>query len=380
MLSSSSEMESPRVCTAKKLSILHIVISLETGGLERFVIDLIAENKNMFNQYVVCLERSGELAVSCMAEIVLLDMPPGIHLDVAWKIADIVRKKQVDLIHTHNEKAQFYGGMAGLLARVPVLHTKHGKNETDWRTKLRNNVSARLCQKVVAVSRDAALECVQEEKIPAAKVLTILNGVDTDRFSPGYNQVESKKRLGIGNDTLVIGIVARLAQVKDHATLLNSCQILRESGYQFRLLVVGDGQLRGQLEALSHSLEISKQVIFTGMRQDIPDLMRAMDIFVLSSISEGISLTLLEAMACCLPIVATAVGGNPEVVVDGKTGFLVEPRSPDLLSEKLALLISNVHLRTAMGQAGNARVMEHFSLRASALAYQDVYASLMERT
>ena len=233
---------------------------------------------------------------------------------------------------------------------------------------------------MVGVSRDAALECIQDEKISSSKVLTILNGVDTERFSPGNDKAGSKIRLGIDGNVFVIGIVARLAQVKDHATLLEACRILVESGHEFRLLVVGDGPLRGQLEERTHFLGISKQVIFTGMREDITDLMRAMDIFCLSSLSEGISLTLLEAMACGLPIVATAVGGNPEVVVGGETGFLVKPGSPESLSERLAVLISNEQLRITMGQAGRDRVINHFSLQTCALAYQNLYISVTGRT
>jgi sugar transferase (PEP-CTERM/EpsH1 system associated) len=362
--------------TFKKLTILHLVISLETGGLERFVIDLIAANMNMCNQFIVCLEQAGELANNCKSEVIWLNMPQGIHLGVVWKIAEISRNHCVDIIHTHNEKAQLYGGIAGLLTRVPVVHTKHGKNDTNWRSMLRNNISARLCRKVVAVSRDAAQECIRDEKIPSSKVLTFLNGVDVERFSPGNNREESKRRLGLDEDTLVIGIVARLALVKDHATLFEACRILFESGEEFRLLVVGDGSLRSQLERLTHSLGISKQVIFAGMRDDIPNVMRGMDIFVLSSLSEGISLTLLEAMACCLPVVATAVGGNPEVVIGGETGLLVPPQQPDLLAENLSILIADLQLRQQMGKAGRQRVVNHFSISETAEEYRQLYITL----
>lgn len=363
--------------TIHTLKILHLVISFETGGLERFVIDLIAANNNKFDQSVVCLEHPGELAVQCKVEVASLNMPIGLHLSVAWDLARIVREKKIDIIHTHNEKAQLYGGLAGLLSKVPVVHTKHGKNNLDWRSVTRNNIAARLCRKIVAVSRDAALECVRDEKIPADKVLTILNGVDTERYFPGTNKQELKKNLGFGKETLVIGIVARLAQVKDHATLLKACKILFESNHSLKLLVVGDGQLRGNLEQLAQSLGIIKQVDFTGMREDIPNLMRAMDVFVLSSVSEGISLTLLEAMACCLPVVATEVGGNPEVVVDGVTGFLVPSQQPEVLASKLSTLIIDPELRKKMGAAGQQRVLDCFSLSTTAEKYRDMYSNLV---
>lgn len=362
---------------SRKLNILHLVISLETGGLERFVLDLIEANAPHSNQVIVCLEGPGTLAKNCSAEIVALHMPPGMHLSFAWQISKIVQERQVDLIHTHNEKAQFYGGIAGWLAKVPILHTKHGRNNLDWRTVLRNNISSRFCTNIVAVSHDAARECTDDEKIPVNKVTTILNGVDTVRYSPGVDQQAAKARLGIDSQTLVVGIVARLAPVKDHATLLKACKILVESGCQFRLLVVGDGPLRQQLHEFVDVLGIGEQVIFTGMREDIPDLMQAMDVFVLSSVSEGISLTLLEAMACCLPVVATAVGGNPEVVVEGTTGFLAKSGSPEDIAAKLTQVLSTKELRKSMGAAGRSRVLEKFSLNTSAQAYLNLYRTIV---
>ncbi len=363
--------------TNHTLNVLHLLISFKTGGLERFVLDLIDSNNNKFNQSVVCLEHAGELAGQCKVEVISLNMPRGLHVGVAWDLAKIVREKKIDIIQTHNEKAQLYGCLAGLLTKVPVVHTKHGKNNLDWWSITRNNIEARLCRKIVAVSRDAALECVRDEKIPSDKVLTILNGIDTERYFPGDNKYEFKKGLGFSEETLAIGIVARLAQVKDHETLLKACKILFESDQSLKLLVVGDGQLRGSLEQLAQSLGISKQVIFTGMREDIPDLMRAMDIFVLSSVSEGISLTLLEAMACCLPVVATEVGGNPEVLVDGVTGFLVPSQQPELLASKVHTLIIDPELRKQMGEAGRQRVLDCFSLSTTAEKYRDMYFNLV---
>ena len=361
----------------KELTLLHLVISLETGGLERFVLDLIAAHQNKFNQLVVCLERKGELVVNSSVEVISLGMKPGVHLGVVRKIARIVKEKQIDIIHTHNEKAQLYGGLAGLLAGVPVVHTKHGKNNLNWRSILRNNISARLCQKVVAVSQDAAMQCIHDEKINSSKVVTILNGVDTELFSPAPTQSEFKQQLGFTADTLVVGIVARLAEIKDHATLIEASRILMESGYPFRLLVVGDGQLRAKLETHVNSLGLDKRVIFTGVRDDIPNLMRGMDIFVLSSLSEGISLTLLEAMACCLPVVATAVGGNPEVVVCGETGLLVPPQNPELFADKLRVLFTDRVLRLKMGKAGRQRVVNNFSISKTAEKYRQLYSTLL---
>lgn len=360
-------------------TILHIVISLETGGLEKFVLDLITCTHSGFNHKVLCLERTGELAgLSGIADIMCLDFKPGIQWKAISDIRSIIRDNNIDLVHTHNEKAQFYGSLAGFLCRTPVLHTKHGKNLTSVKSRLRNNLLARFCTKIVAVSQDAALQCISEEKIPASKVSTILNGVNTDIFISNRDASSLKTSLGIESGIPVIGIVARLASIKDHATLFAACRIIKESGPDFRLLVVGDGPLKSELLVLADTLQLSKEIIFTGARFDIPDLMNVMDLFVLSSISEGISLTLIEAMACELPIVATSVGGNPEVVVEGETGYLVPAQQPRLMAERIQQLVMNETLRKDFGRKGRIRAVDCFSLNRVGQQYEDLYRSVLK--
>ena len=365
--------------TQNKPLIVHVVISLDTGGLERFVIDLIRTTSINYNFILVSLERSGVLADSCKdIEIISLDMPPGFHIKTFFKLADIMRKNKAVLVHTHNEKAQLYGSIAGKLAGVPVIHTKHGKNQTDFRTQLRNKFASLFCDVIVGVSSDASEQCIKDEKICKNKVITILNGIDTEQFKPDCSTSTIRSEFNIPLGIPVIGTVARLAPVKDQSSLLEACDILKQKGIIFILLIVGDGQLRQQLEAQVTASGLNDTVVFTGMRNDIPALMNAMDIFALSSLSEGISLTLLEAMACELPIVATAVGGNPEVVIDGVTGFLVPPGSPGLMSDKFEYILNSHGLGARLGKSGRNRVLDHFSLRTCADKYIDLYTTLME--
>jgi len=357
--------------------ILHIVISLATGGLEKFVLDLVRANQTKFEHVIVCLEQLGELADTSVADSISLNMQPGLRLSVAFELAKIAHEKKTAVIHTHNEKAQFYGALAGFLARVPVVHTKHGKNSTDWRSVVRNNLAARFCKKVVAVSHDAAVQCVEDEKIPAGKVMTILNGVDLSRFSRVIDHAKARCQLGIDPNIPVVGIVARLALIKDHANLLTACRLVKDANHSFNLLIVGDGPLRSEMEQLTALLGLEGCVIFTGSRSDIPELMQAMDVFVLSSRSEGVSLTLIEAMACELPIVATAVGGNPEVVKEGVTGFLVPSQNPEALAEKIIQLLVDPVLRLQFGKAGHRRAETEFSLSRAADQYVSLYHSIL---
>lgn len=360
-------------------SVLHIVISLETGGLEKFVLDLINATQNKFKHKIICLERIGELATtSVLADIICLDMAPGIQFRTILDICTIIRDYRINILHTHNERAQFYGAISGLLCRIPVIHTKHGKNLVTFKSLFRNNIISRFCTKIVAVSCDAATQCIAEEKISKSKVITILNGVDTECFSTGRDVTDLREYLKIGSGVVLIGIVARLAKVKDHETLFAACRILKEMELKFKLLVVGDGPLMDDLVALSSAMDLDDFILFTGLRHDISDILNLLDIFVLSSTSEGISLTLLEAMSCCLPIVATNVGGNPEVVVEGKTGFLVPPKMPDAMADKLHFLINNESLRLEMGVQARMRVIDLFSILKSAEKYIELYNSVCE--
>jgi sugar transferase (PEP-CTERM/EpsH1 system associated) len=357
------------------IKVLHVVLGLQVGGLEKFVIDLINGYAADVQSFVVCLEDEGELAASCnSAGLYALHKKPGISPGVIKQIYTLARELRIDLIHTHNPSPHLHGAFAGLLAGIPVVHTKHGRNQALGARKIiLYRLSALLTRKVVAVSQSADDECISLEGIPAGKVLVIRNGIAVSSFTPSARPAEPA-------DMVTIGIVARLAQEKDHLTLLRACKLLSDRQTPFRLVIIGDGSLRGELELAASDLNLSGQVEFAGVRHDIPDQLQRLDIFALSSTTEGISLTLLEAMASGLPVVATDVGGNPEVVVDGTTGFIVPPANPEAMAEKLELLIQDRSLRERMGAAGRKRVEEHFDIRQTARQYEELYREVLGET
>lgn len=354
------------------INILHIVLGLQVGGLEKFVIDLINGYASDVRSFVVCLEDEGALASSCNSYgIYSLHKQPGISPGVIKQIYTLARELKIDLIHTHNPSPHLHGAFAGLMAGIPVVHTKHGRNQAlGMRKIILYRLSALLTRKVVAVSQSAAEECIRLEGIPATKVMVIRNGIDLSSYAP-------LARLAERVNMVTIGIVARLAPEKDHLTLLRACKILSDRQTSFRLVIIGDGSLRGELEQATSDLNLNRNVEFIGVRHDIPDQLQNLDIFALSSTTEGISLTLLEAMATGLPIVATDVGGNPEVVVDGVTGFIVPSKNPELMAEKLAQLIHDHALRVRMGVEGRRRVEEHFDIRQTARQYEELYREIL---
>lgn len=355
------------------INVLHVVLSLQVGGLERVVIDLINNQSSDINSYVVCLEEQGELEAPCRAAgIYVLHKRPGLSMGMIRQLYCLIRKLEINLIHTHNPVPHFYGSLAGFSAGIPIIHTKHGRNFPNEARKVwLNRISSLLTSKIVAVSRNAAEVSLDIEKIPASKLMVILNGVNIAQFNEHVGTTQKN------NTPVRIGIVARLSAEKDHHTLLKACEVLAENKTDFHLNIIGDGPLRGELEQTVRNLKLDRHVTFLGMRHDIPALLEDLDIFTLSSTTEGISITLLEAMASSLPIVATNVGGNPEVVVDGTTGFIVPPEQPEALAEKLSLLIHDRTLRTKMGQAGRERVIEKFDMRQAARHYELLYREVL---
>jgi len=355
------------------VKILHIVLGLQIGGLEKFVLDLVASYSSDFLPVVVCLEKKGELGEQfSRLQIIELSKSPGLSIGIVKQLVSLIKLYNIDIIHTHNPSPHFYGSLAGLLTGRPVIHTKHGRNyPTEKKKVLLNRVSSRLTTKVVAVSNDAADVCLEVERIPPSKVVVILNGINTTIFSP-FDAGTNKKSLPIR-----IGIVARLAPEKDHQTLLQAIKIMATADVMFHLDIIGDGVLRSKLEKTVAEFGISSHVSFLGMKHDVHYLLKNLDVFVLSSTTEGISLTLLEAMATGLPVVATNVGGNPEVVIDGVTGYIVPAQAPLEMAEKLLLLLNDCSMRRQMGARGRERVVERFSIAETTRHYEELYRSVL---
>jgi glycosyltransferase involved in cell wall biosynthesis len=224
------------------------------------------------------------------------------------------------------------------------------------------------------MSQDIAQWLQMQVGVEADKIRQIYSGVDVERFAPSSGVVGE----GAGNGSiLTIGTVGRLDPVKDHASLLQAVRKLLCRVPGLRLTIVGDGPLRASLEALTAALGLGGRVTFTGARGDTPELMRSFDVFVLPSVNEGISNTILEAMATGLPVVARRVGGNPELIVDGVTGRLYDPAAPGALERALLPYLTDPALRRAHGNAGRDRVVQNFSLDEMVSGYAALYDEIL---
>ena len=364
-----------------KINVLHVVLTLNVGGLERFLLEFVAHLPEEIHSHIACIEKKGAL-VRHLGDFPVFELnkPKGIHISCAYRIAKLIRENGIDLVHTHNPAPHFYGSFAGAICRVPVLHTKHGRNNPDDRGEgFLARISNLMTDLIVPVSNDAAALCLSRQNVNPAKVVRIYNGIDVSRFKHNNGRRKRLREFGIGNGCIVAGMVARICEDKDHKTLIESIKGLALPREKFHLLIIGDGSLRLEMERLAESLGVDKYMTFTGMRDDVPELLSELDMCILSSHTEGHSITLLEAMAAGLPCIATAVGGNPEVVEDGVTGFLVPHENPQSLAQKILFLAQDADMARTMGNAGRRRVAELFDIRQTASRYVECYRSLVAR-
>jgi sugar transferase (PEP-CTERM/EpsH1 system associated) len=378
----------PRKVASEPIKVVQVVIALNMGGLERVVLRLLGQlDRSRWTPVVCALDEPGALA----PDLAQLGVPlhvigrrPGLDLDLAVRLSALLRREGARVVHTHNAAAHLYGSLAAHLARgrdgrrPRVVHTKHGRNEPELPKRvLVNRLASALCDRVVAVSDDAAAVALEIEHVRRAKVITILNGIDTQEFRPRPDAAAAARAtLGAPLGGFHIGCVARLAAVKDHGTLLDAFARIRPARPDAHLTLIGDGAERAALEARAARLELGGAVTFAGQHFDVAPLLAAFDVFALSSLSEGISLTLLEAASAGLPIVATRVGGNQEVVIHGETGLLVPSADPVAFADALATVASSPD-RAAMGAAGRARVVRQFSVEQMARAYERLYAEVL---
>jgi glycosyltransferase involved in cell wall biosynthesis len=337
------------------------------GGVEKLLVEFArhADRQRFALRFVVLGDR-GVLAddiEACGWPVTALGVPNGLRPGLALRLAKRFRHWQPDVIHTHDDRAHLYGTFAGRLARVPrLIHTRHGRSpHLSRRQKMLVNAASRLIDRFVCVSDDIARLAVRNG-VRADRVTTICNGIDVRRFAYRGPQPEGPAVL-----------VARLSPEKDIDTLLHAAALVVRQDAAFRLEIAGDGPCLPSLRQTAAALGLDGHVRFLGQVRDVPALLARAGLFVLSSLSEGISLTLLEAMACGLPLVATRVGGNPEVVADGETGFLVTPQNPAALADALLRLRRDPSLGVRLGEAGHRRVEANFDIRRMVANYEALY-------
>ena len=364
--------------------IAHVIPTLRVAGLENVVARLTDQLRAGLRHVVVTPAGDGPMRARFPEDVPVIAMAEQ-HRPDRWnalRMARLFRSLRPDIVHSRNWSC-VDAIIGARLAGVPiVIHSEHGREASDPEGRNRTRrigrrLLAPMVSQFVTVSRDLARWLIEDIGVPGRKVLSICNGVDTRRFVPGERRA-ARAALGLGSEHVVIGTVGRLDPVKDQAGLLKAFSQLAEDPRAL-LLIVGDGPCRKDLEATVDALGLGRRVRLLGERNDVAAVLSAMDVFVLCSVGEGMSNTILEAMATGLPVVATRVGGNPELVTDGNTGFLVEARSPDALAASLRRYLEDPTLLAEHGRAARDHIEAEFSLERMVGGYERLYRRLLEQ-
>jgi sugar transferase (PEP-CTERM/EpsH1 system associated) len=371
----------------KKIKILHVLDSLGVGGMERVVID-VANNldHSRFDHAVCCISRKGEAAPYLREGTRCVDLGKGARADylAPVKIARLIGAEAPDIIHTQSWSG-IDAAIAKMLAGVArLVHSEHGRNYPHIDSEPLKRKVARRClyhlsDAVFAISAEVRDYYCRETGFPRERMRVIPNGVDLRRIDGAGGGARAE--LGIGAEDFVVGTVARLDATKDTITLARAFARLYRLRPEtnLRLLIIGDGDQKAMIENFVAEQGLSAAVICLGLRQDAPRLYRAMNVFALSSLSEGMPLTVLEAMAARLPVVATNVGALPELVEEGGTGFLAEPKDDQALAERLARFYSEPELARRFGEAARRKVEREYSLELMLRRYADLYLSVVRK-
>ena len=332
---------------------------------------------------VCCLDDKGEWARELEGEgitVAELRRPEGFRPSVGRAVAAAARRHRADVIHCHHYSPFVYACVARLWPRwsmaPPLVFTEHGRlsdAQPSPKRRMVNRVLSRMPRRVFAVSENLKRHMVGEG-FSDSQVGVIYNGIDARPEPAAAARASARQQLGVDEQTLVVGTIARLDPVKDLGTLIRAVAALAKSR-RVLLVIVGDGPERARLEETAAAVDAERHVRFLGHRNDARDWLAGCDVYVNCSISEGVSLTILEAMAARLPIVATRVGGTPEVV-DESCARLVPSRDPDALAAALAELADRPAIRQQLGAAARRRVVERFSIDRMVRDYRDVYYSV----
>ncbi len=379
-----------------KIKVLYVIGTLDVGGTERQVVELALRlDRSRFEPLVCCLSSGGPLQVMLEAEGVPVFMVgfPGLRKSIGGLIGIIpeilrslnrfrafISRYRPEIVHGLLFWAYVIGAFVARVSRVPVVvasrrslgyfkaskpHYLFLERIANWMTDL-----------VIANSEAAREDAMRRERLLPNKIIVIHNGVDPGRFASFPDQ-DLRDSLGLSKNGPVVGVVSNFIHYKGYKFFLEGWASVVKKFPEGAALLIGDGPLRGEFEAMAQGVGLSDSVRFLGMRQDVPALLALMGLLVHPSQEEGFSNAILEAMAAGKPVVATAVGGNPEAVVHGKTGLLVPPRDSEALAKAMLWLLEHPNDAAEFGEAGRRRVTERFEISAMVRQYEAVYERLV---
>ena len=358
---------------------MQITHDLAIGGLQQVVVNICRTiNRDKFDISVLCLRSLGEFVpeVEKMGiKVFYLPQKKGTDYFSFLKVAKILRREKIDVIHTHNTQPFIDGTIGALLSGAKtIIHTDHARDFPDKRRYMfAEYVMSKFAYRVVGVSEHTSANLINYEKISQAKVMTIWNGIYGPKYDIKIDRNKKRQELGIKNKGPIIGLGVRLTEQKGITYLLQAMPQVIKSFLDITLIIAGDGKLKSYFQNEAVELGIADNVLFLGTRLDIPELLNLFDVYVLPSLWEGMPMVLLEAMAAGCPVIATDVGGVFRVIDHKQNGLLVAPRNPDQFAKSIVKLLSDESLRRKYAQNGQSKFIDKFSADAMTRQYEKLY-------
>jgi len=362
--------------------VLHV---MQVAGAEVLVDETIRRLGSRISPVVFCTEKVGPLGERLLADgvpVIAYGRKPGLDISVSRRMGADFRARRIQIVHAHQYTPFFYSAIAARLSGVQprVIFTEHGRHYPDVvsakRRWINHLVLDRMADDVNAVCEFSARALTEKDGFRADRIHVIPNGIDAPKYEPVADRGALKTRLGLDPGRRYVICVARFHPVKDHRTLIAAFAQVAGQVPDVDLVLAGDGELRSAIEAQVHELGIGARVRLLGVRRDVADLLRASDVFALTSVSEAASITLLEAMGAGLPVLVTAVGGNPELVRDGADGLLFPRGDSRAGAEALLRILNDGAFARTLGSSGRARVLDTFSLDRTVETYHALYRDL----
>lgn len=376
-----SKLATEKPSISVPLHVVHVTLSLDYGGLERVVLHLVKQAESLGQKTsIVCLERCGALAERAEAlgaKVYCIEKQPGLRFNTIKAVRGVLDQLKPDVVHTHQIGALFYSGPAARQTKVPVIvHTEHGKTIKGMKQKFLGWWAARYAQRFYCVSGDIQT-ALAGFMVPSSKMEVLANGIDTAQLAEPVDTITLRRTWNIAPDAVVLGTIGRLAHVKRQDLMLQVFAKVYQKLPGAVLLLVGDGEERSKLEALATQLGVIDQVRFTGFQAEPGKFLHLMSAFLLTSESEGMPLSLLEAWAVGVPVATFRVGGLPELIRHGETGCLADFGNIDQLADQVVDLIEHPKEAQTIADRCRDEVRRRFDVATMAKAYDSRYRQLI---
>jgi glycosyltransferase involved in cell wall biosynthesis len=366
--------------------ICHVIHAMGVGGAEVLADQMIRRMSDEFRCVVAVLDDIGDIGNRLIHDgftVEHLHRSPGVDWRCAKRLCEFADGEGAGILHAHQYTPFFQAMLSrGMLGRRPVVFTEHGRHYPDlpsWKRSMLNRLLLKKRDRLIACGGAVQQALIRNEGLPESRIEVIYNGVDLKALSrPSVDaRARIRHQLGLNTEDFVAVLVARLHRLKDHATALRAVARARNEIPGLRLLLVGEGDQRESIERIISENHLESTVTLAGARTDIPDLLSASDVFLLSSLSEGIPLTVIEAMAARRPVISTAVGGLPELIEHRVTGLLAPAGDEAVLAKHLSDLHSHPDLRSNIAEAAHRNVVRKFSLDGMLNRYREVYREVL---